>query len=398
MAADQQTQAVPNLTALPAPQNGQGGQGGQGGAALVPLGRLPAALSLLPDREEWQTMCHMADALYKSDLLPDHIKNVQMAVAIIQKGRELQLQPMFALCNLYVIGGKPAANAEIIAALIYRDHGDNALIIDRTDEEECVIRYRRRSWPTGEYRTHAFTMEDARQAKLTDKDMWRKYPANMLRARCISAIGHMAYQDSLGGLYTPEEMGAVVDAAGTVIRMPDPPPGSRPTQSGGAGDVQDADFRPTVSTRGARPAAPTRKARGAAAPAQEPVPAQNAQSGKRTVDRATLLRTVVQRQGMLSNLGIAVPDLPDPDALTTAQLVETCKGYRSNILAEYQAVREQAKAADVAILEWEEDALGKAELEEVYEETLRVGLLIDELERNAATEAEEREPLATTQL
>jgi hypothetical protein len=40
----------------------------------------------------------------------------------------------------------------------------------------------------------------------------------MLRARCISAVARMAFPDSIGGMYTPEELGAEVDEDGTPIQ------------------------------------------------------------------------------------------------------------------------------------------------------------------------------------
>jgi hypothetical protein len=39
----------------------------------------------------------------------------------------------------------------------------------------------------------------------------------MLRARCISAVARMAFPDSIGGMYTAEELGAEVDEDGAPI-------------------------------------------------------------------------------------------------------------------------------------------------------------------------------------
>jgi hypothetical protein len=41
--------------------------------------------------------------------------------------------------------------------------------------------------------------------------MWQKYPDAMLRARCISAAARLAFPDIIGGMYTPEEIGAPVN-------------------------------------------------------------------------------------------------------------------------------------------------------------------------------------------
>lgn len=167
------------------------------------------ATSLLPDPQTWKTMADMADALFRSGLLPASIKSPQAAVAVIQKGTELGIPPMYALSNIVVIQGKPTANAELMLALIYRDHGDGAIVFTQSTNSECEVAYKRRSWTKAQ--TYTFTMADAQQASLLGNQTWQKYPAAMLRARCISAVARMAFPDSIGGMYTSEELGADVD-------------------------------------------------------------------------------------------------------------------------------------------------------------------------------------------
>jgi RecT family len=164
--------------------------------------------SLLPSAETLTTMLTMSDALHKSGLLPAHIKTPQAAFAVIQKGLELGIPPMYAMSNIAVIQGKPTANAELMLALIYRDHGDGAILFKETDATKCIIAYKRRAW--SEYKLYPFTIQDARTAKLLSNQTWEKYPAAMLRARCISAVARLAFPDSIAGMYTPEELGAAV--------------------------------------------------------------------------------------------------------------------------------------------------------------------------------------------
>jgi hypothetical protein len=56
-------------------------------------------------------------------------------------------------------------------------------------------------------------MKRASTAGLSSKDMWKKYPRNMLRARCVSEGVRTVCPMATGGMYTPEErqdMGAEV--------------------------------------------------------------------------------------------------------------------------------------------------------------------------------------------
>jgi hypothetical protein len=194
---------------------------------------------ILPDAASWKTMLEMAGQLVQSGLLPKGIDKPAAALAIIQKGRELGIPPMYALSNIGIINGKPVVGAEVMLAMVYRDHGDQAIQFEETSAERCSVVYKRKSWP--QYRTFEWTVEDAKKAGLTGKGgPWSQYPAAMLRARCISAVARLAFPDSLGGMYTPEELGAEVtvtdDGAIEVIQPPAPVVSIMPK----ADDVQPA--------------------------------------------------------------------------------------------------------------------------------------------------------------
>lgn len=159
----------------------------------------------------WAMAKEQAGMLVKTGFLPDSIRTPEQAVAIMLKGRELGIPSMYALSNIVVIKGKPTCNAELMLALIYRDHGDHAMRVVDSTNERCLIAYRRKGW--ADEQEHQFTAQDAQRAGLMTTDTWKKYTAAMLRARCISAVARMAFPDSIAGMYTPEELGATVDIA-----------------------------------------------------------------------------------------------------------------------------------------------------------------------------------------
>jgi hypothetical protein len=165
----------------------------------------PSHLISLPLGELYQ----LGKTLLPTGFLPSTIKTPEQAVAIMIKGQELRIPPMYALSNIVVIQGKPAANAELMLALIYRDHGDDAIIFTETSAMGASISYKRRSWK--ERQVFSFTSADAKTAGLSGGN-WSKYPAAMLRARCISAVARLAFPDTIGGMYTPEELGLETDA------------------------------------------------------------------------------------------------------------------------------------------------------------------------------------------
>ena len=179
-------------------------------------------------QESWAILKEQAEMLVTTGFLPAAIKSANQAVAIILKGRELGIPAMYALSNIVVIGGKPAANAELMLALIYRDHGDDAVVFTETTPKVATVSYKRRGWK--DRRLFSFTIEDATRAGLTAGN-WKTYPAAMLRARCISAVARLAFPDTIGGMYTPEELGASVHGeTGEVIALPPEEPAA-PTNS-----------------------------------------------------------------------------------------------------------------------------------------------------------------------
>jgi hypothetical protein len=163
-------------------------------------------IEILPAKHDWQTLNEMAVALFESGILPNTIRNAYAALAIIEKGRELGVPPMMALSNINMIEGKPSADAQIIAGLIYRDHGDDALVVTESTDKLATVQYKRRGWT--EYREFTYAIEEARTAELTGKKNWQKMPRAMLRARAITGAAHMAFQDTVGGLYTADELGS----------------------------------------------------------------------------------------------------------------------------------------------------------------------------------------------
>jgi hypothetical protein len=157
----------------------------------------------MPDRDEWGLMVAMATSLAKSGVVPRHAGTPEAAVAIMLQGRELGISPMQALRTIYMIEGKLTLSADLMAALIYKRCGDNALRVKERTAERCAIEYKRPDWP--EAAEMVWTIQQARDANLTGKDNWKKYPAAMLFSRCVSAIAHTAFQDVIMGLYTPDE-------------------------------------------------------------------------------------------------------------------------------------------------------------------------------------------------
>src|SRR5690606_19659570 len=98
-------------------------------------------------------------------------------------------------------------SAEMMLALVQRDHGLNAMWVEESTNEQCTVGYKSGNGT----KFYTWTVEDANAAGLTKNPTWRSYPAAMCRARAISAVARMAFPGSIAGMYVPGELGDDVD-------------------------------------------------------------------------------------------------------------------------------------------------------------------------------------------
>lgn len=153
-------------------------------------------------------MIQLGNSLVGTGFLPNTIKTPEQAMAIMLKGQELRVPPMYSLSNIVVVNGKPSCSAELMLALIQRDFGQRAIRIKASDDTQCTVEYRLDGWD--DVQSYAFTIKQAEAAGLFKNSVWKQYPAAMLRARAISAVARMAFPGSIGGMYVAGEMGEAV--------------------------------------------------------------------------------------------------------------------------------------------------------------------------------------------
>lgn len=178
----------------------------------------------LPAVETIQDMLESAKILLASGFLPDAIKKPEQVVVIMQVAKAMNIPAIHALNSINVIKGKPCMSAELMRALIFRRYPDALFeIVERTDKV-CKIRAAR---PGGKPQEFEFTMAQAKKIKisdtkmLTDKDSWKNYPEDLLFARTTSRVNRALFPEvSLGTAYTPEELGAEVNKAGDITKLP----------------------------------------------------------------------------------------------------------------------------------------------------------------------------------
>jgi hypothetical protein len=184
------------------------------------------------------SILELAEHAAKSGYFAD-ARQAAQAVIKIQYGRELGIPPVTAIMGVHIIQGKPTPSAGLIAACIRR-HPRYDYRVKRLDDTACVLEFFDGGKLAG---LSDFTIEQAKRAGAFDSNAatWSKFPRNMLFARALTNGARWFTPDVFGGaVYSPEEMGAVVDEEGDVIdatpaeafvplraRDPEPDPGPR---------------------------------------------------------------------------------------------------------------------------------------------------------------------------
>lgn len=244
--------------------------------------RPTGSIGTLPERIQY------ARALSEAGLLPAHYRGRPANLLwAIEYGASLGISTMAAITSVHVIEGKPSASAGLIGGLVRRaghtlrvtyDGTTAVATINRCDDPQFTFEAR-------------WDLERARLAELDGKGNWRKYPPAMLKARAITEVARDACPEALCGLlYTPEELGAVVDEDGVVVADATPPPTpAAPAPPASAGAPSERDWMAEAVTVATIDAARKlwHEARTAGALSKQLDEMLTARAEDLTVDRAT---------------------------------------------------------------------------------------------------------------
>lgn len=153
----------------------------------------------------------LAALLAASTVLPKTLKGPPDVLAVIIAGKELGLTAMQSVRALHIVEGKVSMSADLMVALCKRRRAvcEFFQLVESTGERATYEVKRAGERPV----RLSFSLEDAQRAGLTGKDVWRKYGAAMLRARCAAAIARAVFPDLLMGIYDEDEIDDVRQTA-----------------------------------------------------------------------------------------------------------------------------------------------------------------------------------------
>ena len=163
-------------------------------------------------------MMNWSRAMSQGNLMPRQYQNNPANLMFAAEYADaLGISRIHVLTSIAVINGRPSPSADLMSAMVRQQGHKLRVTGDDTFAEAVLIRS---DDPDFEYKAR-WDEAKARKAGLWgNKGPWTLYPAAMLRARAISEVVRMGASDVMaGGIYTPEEVGAVVDESGQVVEQ-----------------------------------------------------------------------------------------------------------------------------------------------------------------------------------
>lgn len=187
----------------------------------------------------------MAHAVASSGLFG--ITKPEQAMSLMLIAQAEGTHPALAARDYHIIQGKPALKADAMLAR-FQQAGGRVDWQELTDNRVCATF----THPAGGSATIDWDMARAKSAQLGGKDMWRKFPRQMLRARVISEGIRTVFPGVVIGVYTPEEVQDFDDKPRPMQDVTPPPAAARddladvPEQFKGE---QKAEYRPSDPVR-----------------------------------------------------------------------------------------------------------------------------------------------------
>ena len=167
------------------------------------LAKKEQAFSLVPTN--FEEAMKFAKLLADSDMVPKDYKGKPGNVIVaMQMGLEVGLQPLQALQNIAVINGRAAVWGDAMLALV-KTHTSFEWIDEKYNPtlKAAICTVKRKGQPE---QVRQFSEDDAKKARLWEKDIWKSYPQRMLQMRARAFALRDVFPDAIKGLAMAEEV------------------------------------------------------------------------------------------------------------------------------------------------------------------------------------------------
>lgn len=150
-----------------------------------------------------QPIAELAAQVANTEFVPRALRNKPDAItAAVLFGRELEMPPMHALSNIHMVEGKPTLAAETMRAMVLA--AGHEIGYGEVSGSICEVKGRRSG--ATEWTIVRWSIADAQRAGVAKKDVWVKYPRQMLTARATAELCRMIFPDVTHNIRATEEL------------------------------------------------------------------------------------------------------------------------------------------------------------------------------------------------
>jgi len=171
---------------------------------------------------DFQTLTHLAKTAHISGLY-NGVGGEAKIMMILLAAHDLGIKPTIALNGgIWNIQGKIEISARLMTSMIRR--AGHSISIKECNDKICILKGKRAD--NGDEIESSFSIEDAKNAGLANRDVWKKYAEDMLYARAMSRLARRLFPDVIGTAYVEGEIrdGNLTMSDGEVINNKEPEP------------------------------------------------------------------------------------------------------------------------------------------------------------------------------
>jgi len=190
----------------------------------------------------------IAKVFADSDIVPKHFQGkAQNVFVALCMARNLKLDPMMALQNIYVVNGTPSLSSQMLIGLVNSSGLIEGSIVFESNNKplEDLVITAKCKLKSGEIASVSYSYASAKAAALTGKPPWKAAPEQMMRYRAAAFLVRSHFPQVSLGLITKEEaeeisppllesqssaarLNAILDNAADAVVVEQPEPEKKP--------------------------------------------------------------------------------------------------------------------------------------------------------------------------
>jgi hypothetical protein len=150
----------------------------------------------------------IAKVFADSDIVPKHFQGkAQNVFVALCMARNLKLDPMLALQNIYVVNGSPSLSSQMLIGLVNSSGLIEGSIVFESNNKplEDLVITAKCKLKSGEIASVSYSYASAKAAALTGKPPWKAAPEQMMRYRAAAFLCRSYFPQVALGLITKEE-------------------------------------------------------------------------------------------------------------------------------------------------------------------------------------------------